>query len=74
MVVTERGWEKGFRGGFGSRNLPLEMLTGERMFGYSISMLATQDLQPSEFSQLAFEERPDDGVDVDNELIGKCRE
>jgi hypothetical protein len=37
-------------------------------------MLATQDLQPSEFSQLAFEERPDDGADVDKELIGKCRE
>src|SRR3981081_4312350 len=37
-------------------------------------MLATQDLQPSEFSQLAFEERPDDGAEVDKELIGKCRE
>src|SRR3981081_2099299 len=37
-------------------------------------MLATQDLQPSEFSQLAFEERPDDGADVDKELIRKCRE
>src|ERR1700716_2155530 len=37
-------------------------------------MLATQDLQPSEFSQLAFEERPDDVSDLDRELIRKCLE